>query len=70
MFAPGTREERDSLARESYLEANRWNPWAPTPMQSLYSLAMKADDEQQAAKWADRLCQIDLCPEAGDVASP
>lgn len=61
-FSPGERPQRDATARAAFLRAHELNPWAISPLRSLYAIDHDAGRTAAAARWRASLCELDACP--------
>lgn len=57
---PDIRAQR---AYDLYVESLERNPWSLSSLTAAHQLAVRLGDDAAAERWADRLCQLDACPE-------
>ena len=59
---PGGPVERLEGARAAYQRALEESPWSRTALEGLRRVDLALGRDDDAARWADRLCRIDACP--------
>jgi Tfp pilus assembly protein PilF len=62
-IGPGTEAQRRTRATRDLEVALRLNPWSAQVLGMLHDLAVQGHDDAAAARWAHKLCEMNLCPE-------
>lgn len=62
-IGPGTEAQRRAKAVTMVEHALTLNPWSAQAIGLLYAFAEDGHDDAAAARWAHKLCEMNLCPE-------